>query len=137
MKFEWKWDDFQIENFLKDTEREYPLDCIAQVRTGNLCFDLVERENEPKGFCLWTDLYVGGEDTGYGYGINDYPYDFCDDVCHMYESKEFCGMEIDSFKAKIEEKLNELIYGNEKKYFASKLNKYNIFDKANEPLKEW
>jgi hypothetical protein len=136
MKFKWKWNDLFIEDFLKNKEREWALDCIAQVRSGNLCFDLIEREKNPKGYCLWTDLY-GGEDTRYGYGKDDYPYDFCDEVCHMYESKEFYGMEINSFKAKIEEKLNELITENEKKYFGDHFHQYNIFDKANEPLKEW
>ena len=39
---------------------------ICNVRSGELCFGLIVREDEPGEYKLFTNLYVSGIDTGYG-----------------------------------------------------------------------
>lgn len=60
-------------------------DYIGSIRIGTLCFDLLERQEDSKKY-LYADLYVGGIDTGYAYGEDDYPYTYIDQI---YERLDF------------------------------------------------
>ena len=51
-------------------------DFIGCVRVGDLCFDLLISYNLQGKMFMAYDLYVGGVDTGYGYSVAGYPYDY-------------------------------------------------------------
>ena len=59
-------------------------DHIGSVRIGTLCFDLIERKGKRDKNYLYADLYVGGIDTGYGYGKDDYPYTYVDWISRQW-----------------------------------------------------
>lgn len=103
---------------------------ICCFRVGDLCFDIVYTDPGDEKPFLRYDLYVGGEDTGYGYSrIEDgYPYDYADgdgfgDTC--------VWMTLDDFKAKAEEVLTAYINENDTRFG------YSLVEKANEPLHVW
>lgn len=133
----WIWKDERVKEFLetiKKDRNDAPMDFIGEVRTGNICFDMVEREAEGK-YYLWADLYVGGIDSGYGYGLNNYPYDFVDDTDYVWDSEKLQGLDVETVKNLIEEKLDELISNSKLVHF--KDIQYSLIDKANEQLKMW
>ena len=68
---------------ISDEEADY----ITSIRSGDLCFDLIERNVDGINYVL-ADLYVGGIDTGYGYSKDGYPYDFADSIGGMWKSDE-------------------------------------------------
>lgn len=123
-KYHWEmlrsWDEI----FKDDSLVDWTVGCC---RIGDLCFDLVIRDyrivkNKPRLY-LTYDLYVGGIDSGYGYGNDGYPYDYADgegwdmESIKAYDFDEFKNMAEDEFRAFI------------------KISGYE--DKANEPLHIW
>lgn len=101
---------------------------LGCARVGELCFDFVTREFTKGTLTLTYDLYVGGIDTGYGYGLNDYPYDFADGGSF----KDVTNMTYKEFVLYAEKVMAEYINENENKYgYAS------LTEKANEDLKKW
>lgn len=145
MKF--NWDSFtknEFENYKKRVTNDDMLDellreaCIGNVRVGELCFDLLIQELETDdeevfNLCLTYDLYVGGEDTGYGYsnryGHNNYPYDYA-------EGNAFNGtctdMTYEDFQKYAEEVFENYIK-DEGQFYVS----YSLIDKANTELNLW
>lgn len=100
---------------------------VGFCRIGDLCFDLVIRDyrleaDKPRLY-LTYDLYVGGIDSGYGYGEDDYPYDYADGSGWGMESVKLYSF--DQFKIMAEDEFTGFI----------KLSGYE--DKANEPLHVW
>ena len=83
-------------------------DHIGSVRIGTLCFDLIERKGKRDKNYLYADLYVGGIDTGYGYGKDDYPYTYVDWISRQWPVDKL-PKDYRSFKKEIEEKLTMLI----------------------------
>ena len=127
---EWKWNYDCIERALDKNREDYERDYIGALRTGNLCFDLVERdcgEYDSPDIKLFCDLYVSGIDTGYGYGNNDIPYDCADFTGGVFELKEYKGKSLEEFKKMIEKECEKSIIEDDKK---SKL--YSLIEKANE-----
>lgn len=82
MKLVWNLKKEEYEKFQKEQQNfdgSYNIDkeYIGSVRTGKLCFDIFSF-----GDRLFFELYVGDENTGYGYSRKpeymNYPYDYCD-----------------------------------------------------------
>lgn len=128
----WYWESEKtIEKYLLergDDEDNY----VGAVRCGDLCFDFVDREVDRNKYRLFADLYVGGEDTGYGYGKNDYPYDHNGDCGCSWIYDMIAGMSIEQFKEFAEKELERAIvwYNNEHPDRC-------LLQKANEELKIW
>lgn len=79
---------------------------VGNCRVGDLCFDLVVRDYDGN-MHLAYDLYVGGVDTGYGYGRNNYPYDYDDGGSWDMKWVSRCGFE--KFRETAENDLREYI----------------------------
>ena len=139
--FDWVCDDTSLlENWL-DTARktndrdEYGF--IVSIRTGALCYDLIERKVE-NNFYLYAEFYVGGVDTGYGYGKlsededYDYPYDYYDEADYYWETDKIINEDEDSLLKIIEEELEAKISEKSEEYEYC-----SLIDKANEALKVW
>lgn len=110
MKFKWNLQpEFQRykENQHTYTTESESGEYVGSVRVGNLCFDIINWGNH-----LWFDLYVGGVDTGYGYGADD-------------------------FKMELEKYIEEHIYANEGYVTDVGAIPVSLIDKANEELREW
>lgn len=137
MKFYWNLDEKDYQRFWEDKhvrteeDEQYPDGYLGTVRVGNLAFDLMNHDE-----CIRFDLYVGGEDTGYGYGTDDYPYDFCDSF-NMDFYKKYSSMKM--FKKAAEKRLRRKL----KKmpmYCAMTQDRawsVNPLSKAKEPLRIW
>lgn len=143
MKF--NWDDFTEEDFVNycsqiENNMLYADEYVGAVRTGEICCDLVLREFETNVLTLTYDVYVGGEDTGYGYSARDalctgkynsksevpddelYPYDYVDGDSFQ----DSCvSMTYDNFQQMAEEKITDF------------LTKNNLLNKANMELHKW
>ena len=116
-------------NYCACIENEIILDgyYVGCVRVGDLCFDLIAREYNDE-FVLDYDLYVGGVDDGYGYGKDNYPYT---EVGGGSFQDSLISMSYNDFVKQAEEAFSDYIYHSN--YSA----KYNLADKANEPLHIW
>lgn len=124
----------------KGKEATDNFDFIADVRSGELCFDLILREHEENDYRLSTDLYVTGDGIKEGYGESDNgkAYDFFGNVGYCLSSKDFLGMTIDEFKTCINKYLTKTVI--EADDFASTGimgSHCNLLEKANKPLLEW
>ena len=143
MEIKWYLEEDEYENYRKH-QHEYDFDdqdgsgegnYIGSVRTGNLCYDILEWGNH-----LWFDLYVGGVDTGYGYsdkeGYKNYPYDYADS-CSFRWDKDVSKINIEEFKNELTQFIEKkLIY--DKEYLSYlEVKKVNLIEKANEELKLW
>lgn len=134
MKFKW---DLQPEfqrykvNQHTYTNEEGDGEYVGSVRVGNLCFDIIDWGNH-----LWFDLYVGGVDTGYGYGADKYPYDYCD-VASFSWNDDLTNVSDEDFKKELEEYIEEHINAMEGYVTDFKAIPVSLIDKANEELKEW
>lgn len=134
MKFKWKLLP-EFERY-KRNQKKYEQDSgsgefVGFVRVGNLCFDILDWGNH-----LWFDLYVGGVDTGYGYGVDNYPYDYCD-VASFTWKDNLTDVSNDDFKKELEEYIEEHINAIEGYITDVKAIPVSLIDKANEELKEW
>lgn len=134
MKFKWNLQP-EFERY-KTNQRNYKQEegsgeYVGSVRTGNLCFDIINWGNH-----LWFDLYVGGVDTGYGYGADNYPYDYCD-VASFSWNDDLTDVSDDNFKRELEEYIEEHINANEGYVTDIGATPVSLIDKANEDLKEW
>lgn len=131
MKFKWNLQpEFQRykENqhtYTKESESGEYLGCV---RVGNLCFDIVDWGNH-----LWFDLYVGGVDTGYGYGADKYPYDYCDAAGFAWNN-DLTNVSDDDFKKELEEYIEEHVNAMEGYVTDFKAIPVSLIDKANEEL---
>lgn len=130
MKF--NWDGFTEEDFANycaiiENEKMFDNDFVGCIRIGDLCFDLIIREYNDE-FVLDYDLYVGGIDDGYGYGKENYPY--TEGGGGSFEDS-LISMRYNDFVKQAEEAFTDYIYNSN--YSA----KYNLVDKANEPLHTW
>jgi len=134
MKFKWNLQpEFQRykENQHTYTTESESGEYVGSVRVGNLCFDIINWGNH-----LWFDLYVGGVDTGYGYGADDYPYDYCD-VASFAWNDDLTDISDDDFKMELEKYIEEHIYANEGYVTDVGAIPVSLIDKANEELREW
>lgn len=130
MKF--NWNGFTEEDFVNycakiENEQMFDNDFVGCVTVGDLCFDLVLRESNNE-FVLDYDLYVGGVDDGYGYGKDNYPY--TEAGGGAFEDS-LISMSYDDFVKQAEEAFADYIYN------SNDSAKYNLVDKANEPLHVW
>lgn len=101
--------------------RDRIFDYIGSCRVGNLCFDVLIRNDERRAY-LSYDCYIGGIDDGYGYGKDGYPYTYGDggdwDTLFPDFSKE-------EFQAFAEETFSDFIVAN------------HLEHKATEEFREW
>lgn len=97
------------------------------VRVGNLCFDIRLSMDEVE--YVDGDLYIGGIDSGYGYGKDDYPYECAGDGADMSVEELLSISTYQRWKVRFEELANECINRNDKAY--------NTVAKAYEPLRVW
>lgn len=136
MELKWRLNEDEFERYkVNQHNPEYQLEgsgdgnYIGCVRCGELCYDILEWGNH-----IWFDLYVGGVDTGYGYGKDNYPYDYCDvasfsfwyDVSN-YSVKEFKNVLSAYIREELKTVVGYYVYGEE----------VNLIEKANKELKEW
>ncbi len=121
MKFKWNLteQDFEKVKRLKKREVNYYGDCIGNVRTGELCFDIISRNETPQ--ILDWDLYLGGVE-GYAETNDGYPYDH---ICGGGIEKNIEELTFDEFKEIMES------------IFTKCIKEENLDDKANMPLHEW
>ena len=131
MKFNWYFTKEDFEKCKKENAGDY----VGNIRTGNLCFDIIQVEDDAT---LWIDCYVGGVDSGYGYSMNDdnYPYDYISEVGAAIELNEYKDLTYEQFVSKVEKELTDSI-NNKVEYVADNKETVNLIDKANEPLKIW
>lgn len=130
-ELDWRW--MSEESLKKWYSRELcnrDDDCIAQLRVGDLSFDLVERCVDGR-YRLWLDLYVGGIDSGYGYGKDDYPYDYFDDVTACFYSYHLQSGSYTDMKKKIKAKAIELIVKHDENW------KISLTEKAKQEFHVW
>lgn len=125
-KFNWEFSETDLEtlvNVYKD--RFFADDYLGNCRIGDTCFDFVLRHySEDNGdWSLDYDLYVGGRDTGYGYGENNYPYDYLDGGSWPLEKIE--NMTYTEFVNMAEKDMQEFIV------------KSKCVDEASKPLNIW
>ncbi len=110
-------------------------DYIGSVRTGALCFDILNWGNH-----LWFDLYVGGVDTGYGYstreGYKGYPYDFCDSASFKWDN-DVSSIKFEDFKKNLTEYIEKHIETVKEYVTDVKAIPVNLLNKANEELSLW
>lgn len=109
-------------------------DHIGSVRIGTLCFDLIERKGKRDKNYLYADLYVGGIDTGYGYGKDDYPYTYVDWISRQWTVDKL-PKDYRSFKKEIEEKLTMLI--KHARSITLKRKQYSLQEKNLDDVKIW
>lgn len=143
----WTWNEEQkseIKRWLQSIgtqqEMDESFDFIANVRSGELCFDLVAREHNEGEYKLSTDLYVGGSEIkcGYGTSATGKPYDFFGDVGYSFKSSIFKDMKVKQFKQFIEEQLTQIITDANPSCSVGIMGTCcNLFEKANKPLIEW
>lgn len=129
-----KW----IELYTKLRENDIDDDeYCGSIRVGDLCFDIIlhtsiywdSNELDPTDSYVCGDLYIGGVDSGYGYGNDNYPYDYSSDGADM-SVKEFLNLiTYEEWKTKFEELAMETIERNNEHY--------GTVAKANEPLHVW
>lgn len=134
MKFKWniadehRWDRYKKEQGEEESDSG---NYIGSVRAGDLCFDILEWGNH-----LWLDLYVGGVDTGYGYGADGYPYDFCDFLGFAWYDiiRDTTDAE---FKEQVEKHITEILKKNPEYTTDTRNIKVNLIEKANMEMQEW
>lgn len=140
----WTWDKNQekeIKSFLKDVSKntsdpgEY--DFLCNVRCGELCFDIVERETDPGVMKVFADLYVGGIDTGYGYSKDGYPYDFMEDVGYVWDVSAFKGLDLNGFKSIVEQEITKCVLDAKTASRTRGVEDVNLLEKAEMPLHIW
>lgn len=112
------WRD--INNY--EAQLETGMDSVGQCRIGDLCFDFTLRDYEDQ-INLDYDLYVGGVDTGYGYGEDNYPYDYGDGS--GWNIKDILVFSFDEFRSFAEKEM------------AKYINSCGCADKAKQPLHIW
>ena len=153
MKFKWNLQpEFQRykENQHTYTKESESGEYVGSVRVGNLCFDIMDWGNH-----LWFDLYVGGVDTGYGYGADttkggsytvggplDTPVtgkieETGARSMTIEDINKIIGVYDDDFKKELEEYIEEHINAMEGYVTDFKAIPVSLIDKANEELKEW
>lgn len=141
-KFNWVCDDISLlEGWLETTRESNGRDeygyFIVSIRSGALCYDLTVRKIE-NSFYLYAELYVGGVDTGYGYGKlskdgeYDYPYDYYEEADCKWEVNKIINEDVDSLLKIIEKELEAKITEKSEEYEYC-----SLIDKANEALKVW
>lgn len=128
MAYKFDWTGFTEENYncMNEIREDYTVGIydfyyVGFVCVGDLCFELNLRADDGI-FCLDYDLYVGGIDDGYGYGMNDYPYTYADGGALMVPPS------YKEFKSSAE------------KVFTEYINDYGLYDlpeKASIPLHIW
>ena len=111
------WNKYKVNQMIDD---EY----IGNCRTGNICMDIVLRGVDENEKILTYDCYVGGVDSGYGYGIDKYPYDYADGG-EFITNNDCTKLSFKQFK-KIAEK-----------EFTKFINDNGLLEKAQEPLNLW
>ena len=146
MKWTWedKRDNKEIKRWLKAVkkgkEANENFDFIANVRSGELCFDLIVREYDENDYRLSTDLYVNGDGIKPGYGESETgkAYDFFGNVGYCFKSAEFKNMSINEFKQFIDEHLTIAIKGADDENSVGIMgSRCNLIEKANKPLIAW
>lgn len=131
--YDFKWDF--TEGTYERCKTENIGDYVGNVRTGNVCFDIIQIEDDGS---LWIDCYVGGVDTGYGYSMTsgNYPYDYASEVGMSIERDWIINHTYQEFKGMVEKELTNSI-NTKGSYRADNGEVVNIIDKANEPLRVW
>ena len=104
---------------------------VGCARCGNLCFDIMDWGNH-----LWFDLYVGGVDTGYGYGDDEYPYDYCDVASFKWDA-DLTDTTDEVFESTVERYIEEHICAFGSYITDVKAITVSLIDKASERLREW
>ena len=104
---------------------------VGAVRFGNLCYDIFNWGNH-----LWFDLYVGGVDTGYGYGADRYPYDYCD-IAGFSWNDDLSDISDDDFKKNLEAHIEDHIKAIEGYITDVGAISVDLIKKASEKLNEW
>ena len=143
----WIWDKNQeriINKWLsvigtgQESDEDYEF--IGNVRSGELCFDLVIKECGKNDYELFADLYVSGEGirAGYGESATGKSYDFFGDIGFCIKIMEFKGMNIEEFKDYINKQLTKTITeANEENSVGFMGSRCNLLEKANKPLIVW
>lgn len=144
---EWTWEDKnnkEIKRWLKvvgrGKEEKGNFDFIANVRSGELCFDLIVREYDENDYRLSTDLYVNGDGIKPGYGESNTgkAYDFFGNVGYCFKSAEFKNMNINEFKQFINEHLTIAIKNADDESSVGIMgSRCNLIEKASKPLIMW
>lgn len=130
MKF--NWNGFTEEDFVDycakmENDQVYDGDCVGCVAVGDLCFDLIVRENGNE-LVLDYDLYIGGIDDGYSYGKDNYPY--TEGGGGSFE-ETMISYTYGAFVKLAEFKFQDFIM------YSYMSNEYDLIEKANEPLHVW
>lgn len=147
---EWTWanerDDKEIKRWLKAVKRgeesKGDFDFIADVRSGDLCFDLIVREYDEDDYRLSTDLYVSGDgiEPGYGERETGKAYDFFGNVGFCFKSEKFKNMDVAGFKQFINDHLTLAITATAADNWDSvgfMGSRCNLLEKADKPLIVW
>ena len=134
LKFKWNLQK-EFEVYKKEqhthTKGDGSGEYVGSVRTGALCFDIINWGNH-----LYFDLYVGGVDTGYGHGANNVPYDYCD-VAGFPCYTDLSNVSNEEFMKNIETFITKHLAEHSEYTTDVKNIHVNLLDKAKETLVEW
>lgn len=115
---------YEVKDLIEGPENDG--EYIGSIRAGRLCFDCVLRCYDNNNMSLDYDVYIGGVDSGYGYTIENYGYDYCDGGS-LTEGVKLSTYE--QFKQYVEQKLNGFLQKND--YHL------NLYELAQTPLLVW
>ena len=137
--FEFSWDMSKKKYFIISTKLSKMVDeYIGHIHVGDICIDIIVRDygNEKEMLAYSFDLYVYGEDTGYGYkddkSGNRIPYDYAEG-CDIFDSD--LPISFEKFKEMAEKLIARYIVVNDTKFGGK--NPYSLVGKASESIRIW
>ena len=135
LEFTWVMDEKEYESDEKKVSMLVDL-YVGHDNVGNICVDIIIRDygDEDEKLAYSFDLYIAGEDTGYGYKeLKDgstLPYDYAegDDIWVADLPTDF-----EDFKKKAEKLIARYISLYDKKFGGA--NPYSLVEKASKPVR--
>lgn len=119
MEFNWYFTEYDYNKYIEENTYDY----LGCVRIGDICIDLLNREDGVIDY----DFYVAHEDTGYGYKNDILPYDYADGGGINVN----CDMSYEEFVYKAMEVFENYIKNYDKCFG------YSLVEHANRPLEVW
>ena len=137
LEFEW---NMAKKNYVREPKKlSKMIDThLGDVYVGDICINIILRDygEEEEDLAFSFDLYVYGENTGYGHkedaSGNIIPYDYAEgtDIFVLETPSDF-----EDFKTVAEILISEYIAGNDTRF--GKQNPYSLVEKASKPLRKW
>lgn len=127
------WDELTKADY--ENIKIYPDEFVGKIRCGELCFDVLIRDNGEDGYSFSYDCYVANVDSGYGYTKDGIAYDYASG-----SDWYIFGLPYEDFVRESERVLDEFISWSDETpsgLFTIHRNPYSLRGKANAPLLIW